>query len=338
MQTNGKNQKRWTLLWQSLTGNERQGTMLLALGMILLYVVVHAVVLCFDHAAPDEANPSGQQPTETQRALTDSPHGRQEQTDGPIPPSADEDRQAPARLTPFAFDPNTADSLTLLRLGLPQWMASNVLSYRRKGGRFRLAEDFRRIYGLTQQQFDTLRPYIVIAPAADDGSASRPPVRPSSATQQAPSLLLARRGADSLSARPQVRKYAPGTTLDLNRADTTELKKIPGIGSGIARLISNYRRQLGGFYRIEQLGEIGLDHRQLAAWFRIDTAALQRLDVNRTGIERLRRHPYLNFYQAKAIVEYRRKHGPLKSLKPFALYEEFTPDDLERLTHYLSFD
>lgn len=135
-----------------------------------------------------------------------------------------------------------------------------------------------------------------------------------------------------------MQKYAPGTTVDLNRADTTELKKIPGIGSGIARLISNYRRQLGGFYRVEQLGEIGLDHHQLAAWFRIDTTALQRLDVNHTSIEQLRRHPYLNFYQAKAIVEYRRKHGPLKSLKPLALYEEFTPDDLERLSHYLSFE
>lgn len=121
-------------------------------------------------------------------------------------------------------------------------------------------------------------------------------------------------------------------------SNTTDMKKIPGIGSGIARLISNYRRQLGGFYCVEQLGEIGLDHHQLAAWFRIDTTALQRLDVNHTGIEQLRRHPYLNFYQAKAIVEYRRKHGPLKSLKPLALYEEFTPDDLERLSHYLSFE
>lgn len=217
-------------------------------------------------------------------------------------------------------------------------MVSNVLRYRSKGGRFRRAEDFRKIYGLTQQQFDTLRPYIVIAPADGDGSASVPPVHSPSATQQTSPLLLASQHTDSLPARPQVQKYAPGTTVDLNRADTTELKKIPGIGSGIARLISNYRRQLGGFYRVEQLGEIGLDHRQLAAWFRIDTTALQRLDVNHTGIEQLRRHPYLNFYQAKAIVEYRRKHGPLKSLKPLALYEEFTPDDLERLSHYLSFD
>jgi hypothetical protein len=28
------------------------------------------------------------------------------------------------------FDPNTADSVTFLRLGLPPWMAKNILKYR----------------------------------------------------------------------------------------------------------------------------------------------------------------------------------------------------------------
>ena len=50
-------------------------------------------------------------------------------------------------------------------------------------------------------------------------------------------------------------KYQPGTVINLNEADTTELKKIPGIGSAIARMIVNYRTQLGGFYKIEQLQE-----------------------------------------------------------------------------------
>lgn len=338
MRPNGKNKKRWTLLWQFFTCNERRGVVLLGIGVILLYAAIQAVMLRHDRTAPDGENQPKQQTAEGQHSFADNLSSKQGQPDEAYPPSSDEGRQAPVRLTPVAFDPNTADSLTLRRLGLPQWMVSNVLRYRSKGGRFRRAEDFRKIYGLTQQQFDTLRPYIVIAPADDDSSASVPSVHSPSATQQTSPLLFASQHTDSLPARPQVQKYAPGTTVDLNRADTTELKKIPGIGSGIARLISNYRRQLGGFYRVEQLGEIGLDHRQLAAWFRIDTTALQRLDVNRTGIERLRRHPYLNFYQAKAIVEYRRKHGPLKSLKPLALYEEFTPDDLERLSHYLSFE
>jgi len=48
--------------------------------------------------------------------------------------------------------------------------------------------------------------------------------------------------------------------------------------------------------------------------------------------------PYINFYQAKAIVEYRKKKGSLTSLKPFSLYEEFTKADLDRISHYICFE
>ena len=116
------------------------------------------------------------------------------------------------------------------------------------------------------------------------------------------------------------------------------LEKIPGIGSGIARLIVGYRQRLGGFYQIEQLKDINLDTRQLQAWFSIDPTNVHRINLNRTGVDRLRSHPYINFYQAKAIVEYRKKKGSLTSLKPFSLYEEFTETDLERIGHYVCFE
>lgn len=35
----------------------------------------------------------------------------------------------------FPFNPNTADSAAFHRLGLPEWMARNILHYRGKGGR-----------------------------------------------------------------------------------------------------------------------------------------------------------------------------------------------------------
>ena len=220
------------------------------------------------------------------------------------------------------FEPNTADSITFRRLGLPGWMARNILRYREKGGTFRQPEDFRKIYGLTDEQYNTIRPYIHITTQKSE--------------TPHPQLFLTDNRPDSLLYEKPF-KYAPGTIIDLNRADTTELKKIPGIGSGIARLICGYRQQLGGFYTIRQLEEIKLDYRQLEAWFHIDTAAIRRININRIGVDFLRRHPYINFYQAKALVEYRKKHGPLKSLKPFVLYEEFTREDLERIGHYLSF-
>ena len=74
-------------------------------------------------------------------------------------------------------------------------------------------------------------------------------------------------------------KYLPGTIISLNSADTTELKKIPGIGSSIARMIVNYRERLGGFFRIEQLQEIHLKAEKLRPWFSIDTHQTRRIDV-----------------------------------------------------------
>ena len=125
---------------------------------------------------------------------------------------------------------------------------------------------------------------------------------------------------------------------ETDNVHTTELKKIPGIGSGIARLIIGYRQRLGGFYNITQLQEIHLDTTQLQSWFSIDTRAIHLINLNRSSIERLRNHPYINFYQAKAFVEYRKKKGDLHSLKPFALYEEFSDTDLEKISHYVCFE
>lgn len=71
----------------------------------------------------------------------------------------------------FAFDPNTADSTDLLRLGLQEWQVRSIYRYRAKGGIYRRPEDFARLYGLTKKQYETLRPYIIIGedyrPASD---------------------------------------------------------------------------------------------------------------------------------------------------------------------------
>lgn len=218
------------------------------------------------------------------------------------------------------FDPNTADSTTFLDLGLPPWMAGNILRYRAKGGQFRRPEDFRKIYGLTEDQFAVLLPYISI------------PDKPR--TKDTVRLLVRKEIRDTL----QHFKYPTGTVINLNRADTTELKKIPGIGSAIAGMIVSYRKRLGGFYKIEQLGDIDLSVDKLQPWFTVDENDTQRLNLNKASIERLKAHPYINFYQAKVIVEYRRKKGKIQSLKQLELYEEFTPNDLDRIAPYISFE
>ena len=71
----------------------------------------------------------------------------------------------------FPFDPNTADSNMLRRLGFQAWQIRNIYKYRAKGGIYREPSDVARIYGVTRKQYRELLPYIRISddylPAAD---------------------------------------------------------------------------------------------------------------------------------------------------------------------------
>ena len=230
----------------------------------------------------------------------------------------------PATLAPF--EPNLADSIELLRLGLPSYVVNNVIKYRQKGGRFSTPESFARIYGLTEEKFKELKPYIYIS----KDFIKKP--------EQRKFLQERPKREHKMGSLPKPFKYPEGTLVDVNAADTTELKKIPGIGNGIARRIVAYRNRLGGFYSLEQLNEVEFVSADLFKWFKLESDSIRKLPINRVGLDKLRAHPYINFYQAKVIVEYRRKRGEIKSLSQLSLYEEFTEKDLKRLSAYVSFD
>lgn len=234
--------------------------------------------------------------------------------------------EKPVRKDPVLvpFEPNLADSIEFIRLGLPPFMAHNILKYRQAGGKFRTADDFSRIYGLSEKQFHTLKPYIYISEAFQRKQDTVKHAVRQDVSAEKDTLLYY--------------KYPEGTLVDVNAADTTELKKIPGIGSGIARTIVAYRNRLGGFYEVEQLKEIKYVDEEMIKWFKLENPSIRQIPVNRAGLDKLRAHPYINFYQAKVIIEHRRKNGALKSLSQLSLYEEFTEKDLERLSHYLVFD
>lgn len=218
------------------------------------------------------------------------------------------------------FDPNTADSVLLRQLGLPVYIVRNILKYRAKGGVFRSPESFSRIYGLKEEVYQKLKPYITIAPLV---SVSH--VRTDTFRQLKDTI-------------PYIPKYEEGTIVDLNKADTSILKRIPGIGSTLARMIVVYRQRLGGFYDVSQLQEVPHVGVELNKWFVVTPAGLHKIQVNSASLDKLRSHPYMDFYKAKAIMEYRRKRGKIKSLSQLSMFEEFTEKDLKRLSPYLTFE
>lgn len=225
------------------------------------------------------------------------------------------------------FDPNTADSSTLVHLGLKPWQASNMLKYRAKGGRYRKTEDLKRLYGMTDSMYLALLPYVVIDTLAID--------------RWRDSVRMA---ADSV---PRYVSHKRDTILNLRTADTTELKMIKGIGSYRAKQIIRYREQLGGFVSVEQLREVkalqpllkdSLSTDSLLSHFFIDSVRVVPLKVNSMRVEQLQRHPYLSFEQARAIYELRRRKIHLKHLDQLRTLDCLTEQDIQRLRPYLSFE
>lgn len=222
----------------------------------------------------------------------------------------------------FVFDPNTADSTQLLRLGLRPFIVRNIYKYRAKGGKFRKPEDFARMYGLGKEEYKSLEPYIKISSDYQPASSLISETEKSSTPK------------DSL--RYPV-KLSVGEHIALNTADTTTLKRVPGIGSGYARAIVNYRNRLGGYVDVNQLLDIKGIPPEALQYIVLGNSEVKKLDVNHLSLNQLKQHPYLNFYQARALVESRRLHGPLRSAADLRLISDFTEADIIRLIPYLQF-
>lgn len=244
----------------------------------------------------------------------------------------------------FAFDPNTADSTQFLDLGLSEWQVRSIYRYRAKGGVYRTPNDFARLYGMTKKQFETLRPYIRISddyrPASEFYKAGYESEASGRDSRRTGLPQHGRQAADSTAKQPVYNyphKIKLGQRIAINSADTTELQKIPGIGRYYAQKIVRYRERLGGFVSVSQLEEIAEVPADTYAYMEIDASKVRLLDINKLSLQQLSRHPYINFYQAKAICDYRRTHGPIKDLQELHLLRDFPPAAIERLRPYVKY-
>ena len=257
---------------------------------------------------------------------------------------------APKKTELFVFDPNTADSTQLLRLGLQPWQVKNIYKYRAAGGVYREKTDFARLYGLTVKQYRELEPYIRIS---DDYLPASTLLKQERRTSQG--SFSQNRGNWTRNQRDRSRdsvrqnhgpvpliplnspKLRPGETVVLNTADTTALKTIPGIGPYYARKIVQYGQRLGGYVNVDQLDEIEDFPSEAKSFLVVCDAHPQKLNLNKLSLNELKRHPYINYFMARAITDYRRLHGPLHSLSDLRLSRDFPQEVIERLEPYVEF-
>lgn len=233
------------------------------------------------------------------------------------------------------FDPNTADSNTLLSLGLPSWMVKGMLKYRAKGGVYSSPEDFARVPGLTVKQYKELLPYIVIG---DD-------YKPASTLVGERRRDDARWSSESSSSSddgqtpnyPRQEKMQPTEQLSINAADTNALKRVPGIGSYFARKIVEKREKLGGFVSLNQLLEIKNFPESALSYFTIPDGGVKKINVNTASFKTLSAHPLIGYQRTKTIFDYRRLKGRITSMPLLVSLLHYTPEEAQLLSEYIEF-
>ena len=219
------------------------------------------------------------------------------------------------QLKPFAFDPNTLPVEGWVKMGYSEKQAQSLDNYRKHGGVFRKKEDLKKVFFISDGDYEQLEKYIEIHPEN---------------IPQTPKPNFA-----EFDKQPKNLKK-----IELNSADTTDLKQLRGIGTGYAKRIVKYREQLGGFAKTEQLLEIyGFSqelYEKVAPNVIIDPEHIRKINLNTASLDQLKRHPYLDYYQAKAIVKYREAGNKFNTINDLLKVNLIYDDTFEKLKPYLS--
>ncbi len=224
----------------------------------------------------------------------------------------------------FAFDPNTAGAEELADLGLRASTIRILLNYRSKGGQFRKPEDLGKLYGLKPEEAEALIPWVRIPEIKENQSNPSNPTFASSDRTESP-----------------VYRKEPKAVpiIDINRTDPFSLQALPGIGEKRAAAIVNYRQLLGGFISMEQIGEVyaipDSVYQKIKPYLQFSPGEVTIMSLNTITEEDLKKHPYVGWQKARAIIAYRKQHGNFQSVEELLKIHILKPDWLDRVKPYL---
>jgi competence protein ComEA len=208
----------------------------------------------------------------------------------------------------FYFNPNTLDDKGWLALGLPSTKLSVVRNFQKSGAIFKTKTDLKNCFAITDEFYKKVEIYISIPEITKTET-------------------------------PSIKTKKTKRIIELNQADSLQLISINGVGPFYAKQILKYRKELGGFRNYAQITEIwgleNLEIQKLKQQTSIDTLHIRKVNVNTIELEQLKLHPYLNYKQAKMILNYRKQHGDFKQVKDIRKIKPISPELFRKIAPYL---
>ena len=222
----------------------------------------------------------------------------------------------------FYFDPNSASVNEWERLGISHKTAETIQKYLSKGGHFYKPEDIGKIWGLHKNDIERLLPYVRIENSKKQYAGNKNEFKYSAFSNSFPD------------------KKASPHFIDINAGDTSEFISLPGIGSKLAQRIISFRDKLGGFYSVDQIKETyGLPDSTfqiIRSKLVLRNTSLKAININTATLDEMKSHPYLKFYIANAIIQYRNQHGNFTSVNDVKKVMIVTDDIFVKVAPYLT--
>jgi len=196
------------------------------------------------------------------------------------------------------------------KMGLKDWQIKIIKKYEAKGGKFYSKEDFKQMFCISPSEYTILEPYISIPEKKSE---------------------YPERGNE-------VKEIKKKVLVDLNQADSVTLLGLYGIGPAFAKRIIKYRNLLGGFYSKNQLLEVygfnqdKLD--QIDSYCEVNPGGIKRININTVRTEELKKHPYMDYYTAKAIVDQRILVGRFTKMEQIKTIPLIHDELFNKMEHY----
>ena len=216
------------------------------------------------------------------------------------------------------FDPNVLDAAGFVRLGFSPRQAEGILRYRAAIEGFRDISQFADCYVVSEEMFARLEPYITLAPL--------------------PEIVVEKPSSDF----PAAALRSPvAEKIELNSADSAALVSVSGIGALTASRILAFRAALGGFAKKEQLAEVrGMtreNYERILPQIFVDTAAVQKININFASPQILQGHPYITPEVLRKVVKNRQLKGGWSTTEQLVSDKTLTSEQAARLAPYLTF-
>jgi len=219
------------------------------------------------------------------------------------------------------FDPNKFSVKEWIKAGVKKNVAEKIEKYINKGGRFRKKNDLLRIYGFEKDIYNRLSPYMIF---------------PSDSIKK----ILVKMNNDRTKKNVETDEKN-SYVIELNTADSIDLKKIPSLNKILSVRILKYRNALGGFYRREQLLEVyGLRRNiydSIKYMIKLDTSFITKIRLNEATEKQLSKHPYIGKYKASEIIKFKKFKTKISNCSELVENGIFSKEEIIKLKYYLKF-